>query len=217
MKHYKNLTLIGTSHIAKQSINEVKTAISKQKPEIIALELDRSRFHAILQKNKSSPKLRGLSLTEAIIVLIGYYSEKILGKAVGTSPGDEMKTAILLAKQNNSKIMLIDQNIRITLKRLKNQLTFKEKLRFFLDLLTAPFQKKQKIDLNKVPPQQIITKILKETKKKYPNLHKVLIEERNIIMAKNLNRIMQKYPEEKIIAIVGAGHEEDIISILKQK
>ena len=49
---YKNLTIIGTSHIAKQSLDEVKDAIEGEKPDIIALELDKQRLYALMQAKK---------------------------------------------------------------------------------------------------------------------------------------------------------------------
>ncbi len=208
--------LIGTSHIAKQSIKEVENAIKSLNPGVIALELDKTRFIALTNK-KHSLSLKGLSPTEAIIVLIGYYTEKLLGKAVGTTPGDEMKKAIELAKKEDIKIMLIDQNIRVTLKKLKDALTFKEKMRFIKDILTSPFQRHPSIDLNKVPPEEVIHQLLTATKKRYPNVYKVLVEERNQIMAKNLNRVIQDYPDQKVIAIVGAGHEKAIIDLIKHE
>ena len=50
--------------------------------------------------------------------------------------------------------------------------------------------------------------------KTYPNIHKTLIEERNYYMARKLKKLMQT--QEKILAIVGAGHEDDIMNILKE-
>ena len=47
---YKNLVFLGTSHIAKQSLDEVKKYISNEKPDIIALELDRNRLQALMSK-----------------------------------------------------------------------------------------------------------------------------------------------------------------------
>ena len=44
MHTIQNLIIIGTSHIAVESIDEVTTAIAELKPEIIALELDLKRF-----------------------------------------------------------------------------------------------------------------------------------------------------------------------------
>ena len=46
---YKNLIIIGTSHIAKQSLEEVQRTIEKEKPEIIALELDKKRLYESLE------------------------------------------------------------------------------------------------------------------------------------------------------------------------
>ena len=50
----------------------------------------------------------------------------------------------------------------------------------------------------------------------YPGVYKVLIEERNEVMAKNLYNLITKYPDKKIFAIVGAGHEEDILKIIRR-
>ncbi len=57
MKH-KNLTILGTSHIAKQSLKDVEDAIIKAKPGIVALELDRKRLAALLDKNPPKVRLR---------------------------------------------------------------------------------------------------------------------------------------------------------------
>ena len=56
MKHH-NLTVIGTSHIAKQSLEEVKKAIEEEKPEIVALELDRPRLSGLLSGQKAKPRV----------------------------------------------------------------------------------------------------------------------------------------------------------------
>ncbi|MBI2632704.1 TraB/GumN family protein [Candidatus Pacearchaeota archaeon] len=127
-----------------------------------------------------------------------------------------MRTAIRLANGIGAKVALIDQNIQLTLQKLKKNLTWKEKIRFISDIFKAPFQKKIRIDLNKVPKQEVINKLIKDTKSRYPSVYKILVEERNYIMAKNLNKIIKNNPTKKIIAIVGAGHEEAILNLVKQ-
>ena len=74
----------------------------------------------------------------------------------------------------------------------------------------------KKIDLTKVPSQKIINRIIKVVKKRYPNFYRVLIEERNQVMASNLYELMSLNQDKKILAIVGAGHEQDIIKIIKK-
>ena len=49
---YKNLTVIGTSHIAKQSLDDVKHAIEEEKPDLVTLELDKKRLYALISKKK---------------------------------------------------------------------------------------------------------------------------------------------------------------------
>ena len=132
---YKNLTIIGTSHIARQSIDEVKIAIEEGMQDIIALELDNKRLYSLFKKNQN--KIRIYDITRVgvkgfIFSLIGAWAEKKLGKLVGVSPGSEMKIAVKLARKHKIKLALIDQDIEITLQRLSKTLTWKEKWNFFL-------------------------------------------------------------------------------------
>src|SRR3989344_5073551 len=100
MKTFKNLTIIGTSHIAKESILEVRKFILENKPDIIALELDQKRFIALLNKRKLKlTDIKEIGIKGFLINLIGAYIEKKLGKLVGVSPGSEMTLAIKLSRE----------------------------------------------------------------------------------------------------------------------
>ncbi len=82
---YKNLTIIGTSHIAKQSLDEVKKAIEEEKPEIVALELDKKRLYALMQAKKE--KIRVYNIFKVgfkgfLFSLIGAWAEKKIGGVV---------------------------------------------------------------------------------------------------------------------------------------
>ena len=216
---YNGLTIIGTSHISKQSVNEVKEFILNEKPEIIAIELDKLRLHSLLSKKKKlkHTDLRKIGFTGLIFNLIGAYIEKKLGKLVDTKPGSEMLAAIKLAKQEKIPISLIDQDIRITLKKITKKITWKEKFRFLRDLFFSKQNKKElkKVDLSKVPSEKIIEELTKEFKKRYPTLYQVLVIERNQIMTKNLNKLIINNKDKKILAIIGAGHKKDIEKLLE--
>ena len=224
--HYKNLTIIGTSHIAKQSLEQVEATIKKENPGIIALELDKKRFYALTPKVERKISLRGIKkigLKGFIFSIIGAWIEKKLGRYVGVEPGSEMLKAIELARKNQIKIALIDQDIEITLAKISKTFTWKEKFNFILDLLRGIIFKKKEmkelgiteLDLTKVPSKEVIKKLIKKVKMRYPNFYKVLIEERNQIMADNLRDIIAQNPEKKILAIVGAGHEEELMRLIK--
>ena len=218
---YNNLIIIGTSHVARQSLEEVEKKINEEKPEIIALELDNKRIYSLLhkknEKRSSIYNIKNIGIKGWLFSLIGAWAEKKIGKIVGVMPGSEMLKAIRLAKEKNIKIALIDQDIEITLRRFSKELTWKEKMNFLIDIFKAPFNreiKKMNIDLTKVPDKKIINELIKKLKKRYPNIYKVLIHERNKIMAVNLRKLMKENPEKKILAIVGAGHEEELKRII---
>src|SRR3989344_3779911 len=91
------------------------------------------------------------------------------------------------------KILLIDQEISITLRKLFKTLTWREKLRFAGDLFTGLFGIGEKIafDLRKVPKEELIDTLVEQVRDRYPSFYTVLIEERNIFMAKRLKMAME--------------------------
>ena len=98
---YNNLTITGTSHIAKQSLDEVERTINGEKPDIIALELDRRRLYSLFKKPGRIRiyDIKKIGIKGFVFSLIGAWAEKKLGKMVGVMPGSEMKKAVKLAKK----------------------------------------------------------------------------------------------------------------------
>ena len=226
MIHYKNLTLIGTSHIAKQSVKEIEVAIKEIKPKFVCLELDKQRFMALSEGKPSKVELGNIKLIGVkgyVFAVLGQFIQKKLGKIVGMVPGSDMMHAANVARSLNIKIALIDQNITITLRKFSENLTWKEKWQFVKDIFRGFFFRKKVIkemglenfDLSKVPDKETIKKLIRQVKRNYPNIYRVLIEERNIIMANNLFGLMNHFPEDKFVAVVGAGHEDDIHKIIR--
>lgn len=224
---YKNLILIGSSHVSKDSIKLVQETIEKEKPGIIAVELDKDRLNALLNKSKRSIFIKGVGFKGMLFALFGAWIEKKIGQIVNVEPGSEMKIAVNLAKKHKLKLALIDQHISVTLRRFSDTITWKEKFRFFADLMASLFASSTsskemkdinltKEDLYRVPEQRKLKKMLNFVKKRYPNFYNVLVTERNAVMAKNLSSIMKQYPDEKIAAVVGAGHEDEIIRLITQ-
>ncbi|MBI2133298.1 TraB family protein [Candidatus Woesearchaeota archaeon] len=217
---YKNLLIIGTSHISRDSINNVEKAFSSFDPEIVALELDKRRLYSIMNNIKGRAglsEIKKVGVKGFLFLLIGGWLQSQLGKYTGVTPGSEMKTAIELARKKGIKIALIDQDIEITLKRFSQEFTWKEKLSLAKDILSSPFAKQISIDLTKVPEKTLIRKLMKETRKKYPGIYKALVDERNQVMASNLCHIMKEKPDSRVLAVMGAGHEEEVIRIIDAK
>ena len=217
---YKNLEFLGTSHIAKQSLQEVKKYIEEEKPDITALELDRRRLQALMSKAPRKIELssiRHIGFKGFLFSLFSAWAEKKLGKLVGVAPGSEMKQAIKIARKEKIEIAMIDQDIEITLQRLSSSITWKEKINFLSDIVKAFFIRKKEIefDLTTVPDKKIIKKLTSKLKERYPNVYKVLIEERNSVIANNIIMLMKSNQDKKILVILGAGHIDDVLEIIK--
>ena len=131
---------------------------------------------------------------------------------------DTITKAEMLRKEG-IKIALIDQDIEITLRNFSNSITWREKKNFIVDLLKALFLKKERMefDLETVPSKAVIKKLTGRLKERYPNMHKTLIEERNIVIANNLKRLMEDAPDRKILVILGAGHVDDVLELVKEQ
>ena len=126
---YKNLVLIGTSHIAKASIDEIKEAFHSVKPNFVAVELDKRRLASLLS-NKSQTlglsNIRFIGVKGYLFALLGHYVQKKLGSIVQIKPGSDMLEGVNLARQNNKKLFLVDQDITITLKKFSKNLSFED-------------------------------------------------------------------------------------------
>lgn len=214
-----HIHLLGTSHIAEQSINEIKAAFEKYKPDIVAVELDAARLQGLIEKRKPSynpAMIKQIGMQGYLFALIGGFLQQKLGKLVGVKPGSEMLSAVNLAGEQNKKIFLIDRDVRSTLSRISKLVRWKERFRILSDALFGPFGKKMKIDLKKVPEQKFIKELIGTMRVRYPGLYKALIEERNSYMAHRLLVIAKTFPDSNILAVVGAGHLEGLKEALSK-
>jgi len=218
MLKYKNLVIIGTSHIAKSSLKEVEEVFRKQNPYIVAVELDHNRLHALLNNKKPNytPLLiRRLGLKGYLFALLGSIIQQKLGSIAGIKPGSDMLRAVELARTHKKRIALIDRDIRVTLSRLSKAIGWKEKFNFLVDIFSLPFSKKMRINLTEVPKKDLVKKALNMLKKRYPGIYKVLVDERNKVMVLKLRTLMENYPDQNILVVVGAGHEEGVLDLMK--
>ncbi len=218
---YKNLTLIGTSHISKESVALVKKTIIEKRPLFVAVELDRGRLLALMEGQRRRLELRDIrkvGVRAFLFMLFGAWLQQKIAKMVGSKPGEEMKTAVVSAAQVGAKVLLIDQDVNVTIRKLLKTVTWKEKFRFVWDIFKGVVLRQSDVepfDIRKVPPDEVIEKLIARVRERYPSFYTVLIDERNKIMGKKLARVMETHPDVQIVAVVGAGHEKAIVEFLE--
>jgi len=216
----KQIVLVGTAHISKESIILVEETIEKEKPDVIGVELDKERLEQLLsgkkweQTNIIDVIKTGKTYLFLLNILLSNM-QKQLGKSVGISPGAEMLIAVKKAQETKTPLQLLDRDIRITLKRAFNVMSLKEKLKLGGTLLAGFFGKGEKIDaktIEDLKDQDLINKLMKELGKQMPSMKQVLVDERDEYIAEMIKRS----PGKKIVAIVGAGHLSGIEEIINK-
>jgi len=77
-----NIVLVGTAHISKDSVNEVKEAIDKYKPDIVAVELCKRRYDAITKKDQweNTPITSLLRSNNSYLIRTGQLVSKLNNK-----------------------------------------------------------------------------------------------------------------------------------------
>lgn len=214
----ENLRLVGTSHISRQSKKDIKKAYDELEPDVVAIELDKTRLHGLLTNQKPKVTLaviRKVGVVGYLFLKIGSKVQQKLGSIVKVEPGSEMKYAYSLAAKDKKQVLLTDRPIQVTMARLSKYWTTKEKFRMVWDVITSPFKKeKMFIDLSKVPEDEFLAKLLELFKKQYPKLFSILVSERDVYMANMVKRYMEENPEKKILIVVGAGHVPGMKKIL---
>ena len=213
------IKIVGTAHVSQQSVDEVRTAIEDYKPDIVAIELDPSRF-AALKKQGTDPTVNDVlevkNFNSLLVQWLLAYLQRKIGFDVGVEPGAEMKAAIEEAEKRGIPIGLVDRDIRLTLLRFWNSLGIIEKIKMFWALLIsiAEVDSGQQIDIESLKDQDVIDIVMEEFRKFSPNGARALIDERDAYIAHQLLLLKAQRPAGRILAIVGAGHRQGITSYL---
>ena len=219
-KDDKEIIVIGTAHISKQSANLVQEVIENEMPDSVCIELDERRYKALSEKNrwesldvKTVIKEKQLTTLFVNIVLSSY--QKKLGEKLGVLPGTEMLNAINTAKNLGLNIALCDREIRITIRRAWNSMSFWQKLKLFSSGFAGLFDKMELTEekLQELKKKDVLSEMIDELGKSLPVLKKVLIDERDIYLSKKI----EDTAGEKIVAVVGAGHVKGICRELENK
>ena len=199
------ISLLGVSHISPESLVKIKKTLNEIKPDCVAVELDPLRYESLKEAKGSLPP--------GILPKLLAFIQRSLGKMTGIFPGEEMLTAIKLARKEKLPIFLIDQNFEITLRDIQN-IPIIEKIKLFFLLIVSVF-KGEKVDIRKIPEEKLVKEVLAYVRKHFPNLYKILITKRNRVMGKNLKILSKRY--KNILAVVGAGHVPGLKRVLKNE
>lgn len=205
----KKIILIGTAHVSKHSVDEVKEVIEAEQPDTVCVELCQSRYNAIFDKdrwaNTDIVKIikEGKALLFLVNLILSSYQKK-LSKQLGVQPGQEMIQGIESAREVDAEIVLADRNIEITFKRILSSISLWDKMKLLTQMILNILSDEEvsEEDLDKIKSGDMLDAALKEMSESFPKLKTPLVDERDKYLAQKI----KTSPGEKIVAVLGAAH-----------
>lgn len=205
----RKITLIGTAHVSKESIDEVTQTIKTLTPDCVAIELDEKRADSIQNAERYSQLdiIKVLKRHEGFLLLANLILssfQRRMGLNVGVKPGDEMLAAINTANEMNIPSVMVDRPIQITLKRAWAKNSFWGKCKLFALLISSAFSKEEvdPSEIENLKNSSEMDSMMGELAKEMPVIKKVLIDERDEYLA---SKIWDAHGEN-VVAVLGAGH-----------
>ena len=213
----RQIVIIGTAHVSKESAELVCQQISTFKPNVVAVELCSSRLESVQNPARWQDTdifqviLKGKAyVLIAQLVLASY--QKRLAAELDIKPGLEMLTAISSGKEIDAKVLPIDRDIRVTLKRAWAKTSLWSFGKIVCSLIDGMFTQRQvsAAEIEKLKEHDALTAVLSELSDELPQLKTALVDERDVYMAAKIKEIQ----EERIVVVVGAGHVPGILKLI---
>jgi pheromone shutdown-related protein TraB len=214
----REITLIGTAHVSRESIDEVSRIIREEKPGLVCVELDAGRF-ASMTEQENWEKLNVAKvfregkgfLLMANLVLSGF--QRRLGQELGVKPGEEMKTAVTTAEELGIPYALCDREVQTTLRRAWARCGLWSKCKLLATLLSGAFttEKLSPEEIENLKKQSELDGMMAELAEYLPSVKETLIDERDRYLAAKIwtggtAPAEQRPGSNRAVAVVGAGH-----------
>ncbi|MDY6791496.1 MAG: TraB/GumN family protein [Thermodesulfobacteriota bacterium] len=205
----KEIIILGTAHVSKESTQLVKEVIEEEKPDTVCIELCESRYKAIRQKEmwQDTDIVKVIREKKSFLLLtnllLSSFQKRIASK-FDIKPGQEMIQAIETGEALGANIHLADRDIRITLSRTWRTMGFWSKFKLFFQLILSMggVDEISEQDIEKIKQNDVLETLLADVGKSLPVLKDILIDERDRYLAHKI----QTAPGNTIVAVVGAGH-----------
>ena len=205
----KEISLIGTAHVSRESAELVEKVIEEQMPDTVCIELCESRYQALSQKKKwqDTDLIKVIKEKKALFLLSNLMLtsfQKKIGDKVGIKPGEEMIRAIKAAENSGAQIHLADRDIKTTLSRAWRSMGLWSKLKLMTQFVASlvGVDEISEEDVEEMKNKDVLEALLSEIGESQPELKRILIDERDEYLTSKIRMA----PGEKVVAVVGAGH-----------
>ncbi|QHS23721.1 TraB/GumN family protein [Virgibacillus sp. MSP4-1] len=205
----KEIILIGTAHVSKQSAEQVKEVIEAEQPDSVCIELDEQRYQSIKKDSKWQDMdiFKVIKERKATLLLMNLAIssfQKRMAKQFGINAGQEMIQGMESAEEIGADLVLADRNIQVTFSRVWGNIGLKGKFMLLTEVVGSIFSREtiSEEELEKMKSQDMLNSMLQEFTEYFPKLKKPLIDERDQYLAEKIKNA----PGEKVVAVLGAAH-----------
>ncbi|RDE13486.1 MAG: hypothetical protein C4K48_08250 [Candidatus Thorarchaeota archaeon] len=211
------IVFVSVIHTDLESVEHARQVVRDTRPDVVAVELDHDRYQQLVNppdiRTGNLPPMTGNSaqdLMQQLAVL-----EKSLGEMTGSNIGDEMLAAIEEGRAVGAKIALVDRPMQVTI-----QAMMKVPLSELYGLTNILPEATKDIEgsgashmLEMLKEEGAVEDIMKQFQIEFPGLARVLIEERDLYVAKALRFILNDV-KGNIVVVLGAGHVQGVKAAL---
>lgn len=205
----KEIILVGTAHVSRQSAEQVKEVIDREKPDSVCIELDEQRYQSIIDNNKwkQTDIFKVIKDKKATLLLMNLAISSFqnrMAKQFDIKPGQEMIQGIASANENGAEIVLADRNIQTTFSRIWHNLGWTGKSQLLASVFFSIFSKDTitEEEMENMKSKDTLNAVLAEFTESFPKLKTPLIDERDQYLAQKI----KEAPGKKIVAVLGAAH-----------
>jgi len=207
--------VVGTAHVSQKSVDDVRTVIDTVHPDVVCVELCKSRFDALT--NDSA--FRDLDVFKVVregktLYLLGHLAlasyQRRIGASLGVQPGAELVTATKTAAKRDIPVELIDRDINITLRRTWRNVGLWRRLTLLWSLLGGGDDENddgkgvtaETVESLKEP--KALSEMLTELGKAVPEIKGPLVDERDQYLVSKMREAGEG--KKTVVAVVGAAH-----------
>ena len=125
--------VVGTAHVSADSVTEVEETIRRERPDVVAVELDEGRYRQLKGGTPDDIEPGDLLEGNTVFQFIAYwmlsYVQARLGEKFDISPGADMLAAVDTAEEAGIDVALVDRDIQTTIQRFWARMSLVEKFR----------------------------------------------------------------------------------------
>ncbi len=215
----REVYLVGTAHVSKKSVQDVRDTIEAVEPDTVCVELCEARFKNITDRDqwKRTNIVKIIREKKAMLLLSSLIMtsfQRRIAAQLGVTPGAEMVEGIEQAKKRGAKLVLVDRDIQITLRRTWGLLSFWSKMKMMTQLVGSLFLAEE-IDeqtIEELKQEEKLAGVLEMLATEFPRVKSTLIDERDVYLSQKIKSAGGK----RVVAVLGAGHVPGIVTEIEK-